>query len=650
MAATITITATYPDGTPLANAPVKIEHTTGTYVPGHSPSSEILGVRETTLNASGVLAFDVEPCVDALEGTLYRVRCGGKEWRIQPITDDAFAIGDPTIDASGIAPGIQYQAGPAGQDGDLTVDSDLTMPTSTVSGGTATAGSVRNAQALILKDWDYTQTTPPTDVAVGTAVHVPWDVTVSAGAANTATGWFGPRAVFNNEGLARFGVNQTAFTFEPIGFGDLLRVANTAGVARTLIPAWSFLSSRGIIADGAVVSLGQNDTNRGGAAFVNNKFYVSINGGQISDTGNGDSMVGFYDAPVISGNVDIDTRVGFDAREVGIDSAYNAILDSSSGAPPLTGNMDPHGGETLEQQIGFRAQYMNTATSNVGFWNGSAYVAAPQTSTISGASSTIRIDAELVILDNTAGASVTLTGTPIMADGVDGQTVTLFNGHATHSITLSGERAGASFAAVASTNISDFVILGPHATAQMRYNATTAAWHPVSVSQPQSNFTPGGVGIYSTLGDRHPRVSMGTFFTVSFLTMGPGGSTTSDTYLNRLSAGVFGVGTAINGSDGRLIGRVTNPGRTVTADTTLAATDIGGVVVVNSSSGGRTITIPLHASVNTADYDTVKIINRGSSTATIAHAGTLVTGSTTSVAQGKSVVLTRLAENVWVSD
>jgi hypothetical protein len=312
--------------------------------------------------------------------------------------------------------------------------------------------------------------------------------------------------------------------------------------------------------------------------------------------------------------------------------------------------MDPSGGETLLEQVGLNVEYMSTATRNIGIKNASAYAAPPQTSTISGASSTIRIDAELVVLDVTAGASVTLTGTPIMADGTDGQTVTLFNSSSSWNVTISGERAGSTFAAVASTNISDYVILGPQATVQMRHDATTAVWHPVSQSQPMSQFTPGGVAVYSTLGDRYPRVAMGTFLTVSFLNMGPGGSTTSDTYLNRLSANTFGIGSTINGSDGRLVSRVTSPGRTVTADTTLAATDIGGVVVVNSSSGGRTITIPLHATGNTAAYDTVKVINRGSSTATIAHAGTLVTGSTTSVAQGKSVVLTRLASDVWVSD
>jgi hypothetical protein len=243
-----------------------------------------------------------------------------------------------------------------------------------------------------------------------------------------------------------------------------------------------------------------------------------------------------------------------------------------------------------------------------------------------------------------------LTGTPIMANGKDGQIVTLFNSHASHSVTLSGERAGSTLAAVANTNISDPVILGNQASVQMRYSATTGSWHPAALLNPQSAFTPGGVAIYSAVGDQNPRVSMGAFLTVSFLNMGAGGATATDTYLSRTAAGVFGVGIGINATDG-----VIHAGHrmTVTAQT-------GTSYVVANADDSRTITRN-NAGASTQDYPSdanaadlaigtiVHTFNRGAGVITH-QAGSGATVDTTGTQATKTWwKAMKVAANTWVA-
>jgi hypothetical protein len=154
-------------------------------------------------------------------------------------------------------------------DGDVTVNvtggpsafhPDLVMDTPTFPGdGTVEGGVIRRTQSVHVP-WDYTQTTNPTDRAIGTAVDVDVHVDIDDDQGGLfgpdfSTGSFGPRAIFNAEGLVRYGVNQNTLSLWPITFGDLLGVANDDGANRTITPAWSFMSARQLISQNGDMTL-----------------------------------------------------------------------------------------------------------------------------------------------------------------------------------------------------------------------------------------------------------------------------------------------------------------------------------------------------------------------------------------------------------
>jgi hypothetical protein len=303
-------------------------------------------------------------------------------WRA---SDRPNAVTTETVELTLGAAEVTVELASVSGTGDLAVGGDLTMASPVFPGdGTVHDGIIRQTHSIQIP-WTYTQSVDPTDSAIGTAVLVDADVTLSDGDAfgpQFQTGFFGPRAVFQFEGLVRYGKNLSALSLAPNGFGDFVTVANTAGVARTLNYAWPFLVGRTILADGATVTLGASDVNQGGAAFVDSSIYATVDGGTIDGTTSGYEHVSFHSMPGIGGNTALTRRIGFDVR-----GAYEGM---HPGIPEPTGPHWSGAGNwdattpTLNEEIGLRIQGLNLGTTKIGAQIFSTAIANLSTSPVIG--------------------------------------------------------------------------------------------------------------------------------------------------------------------------------------------------------------------------------------------------------------------------
>ena len=354
----------------------------------------------------------------------------------------------------------------------------------TVDGGVFTAHSIQ-------VPWTYTQTTDPTDSAIGTAFHVDAHVTLSGGGfgPSFSTGMFGPRGIINVEGVVRYASNTSLFTLEPISFADTLLVTNTAGVARSLTLAWSHMSARQTLAQGATVTIVANDTSAGGSGFVDTRVFATTDAGIIDGTTNSAYLTSFFSQPAVFGNSSISGRIGLDIR-----GTTNEIV----GTPPVGGTPYPWGsGEdvgdwdanniSIGEEIGVKIRAFTLGTARygldieqftgagvkVGIRNASPYVATPSaTQTISAVGNTILADAEYVVVSNTTGGSLTLTSTPTIADGQPGQEVEIINVGTQNVVIQDQGTLGGSNLRLVGTNAT----LTPRDSVKLRYNATVGDW------------------------------------------------------------------------------------------------------------------------------------------------------------------------------
>jgi hypothetical protein len=143
---TITFALTFPGAVPMAGADVKVEFLTGDGSGGYTPSAEIVGVHEFKSLADGTYTLtDVEPCVDDMEGGIYRITVEGVAVRdIQPLDNGTYSWLDPAIKAPG-GPGISYIQGAPGGSGYVDTYAALTAlfatePTNTYGSATDVGG------------------------------------------------------------------------------------------------------------------------------------------------------------------------------------------------------------------------------------------------------------------------------------------------------------------------------------------------------------------------------------------------------------------------------------------------------------------------------------------------------------------------------
>ena len=238
---------------------------------------------------------------------------------------------------------------------------DIAIGPATVESNGSVTGGVFTAHSIQMP-WTYTLNAAPAEVALGTALHVPLNVTIDNNPGGlgpqNATGFFGPRGIVNVEGLARFAQNMTVFGFAPIGYADTLCVANNAGATRTLVPSWSYMSARSVIADAATCTLDGTDTNEGGAAFVDTPVYCSVDSGTLNGTTNTYELTSFFTRPALIGNVALSRRIGLDVQGV-------HTLDPGSAHWSGAGTFDATTA-SLTEEIGVRVGQFTVGATKIG--------------------------------------------------------------------------------------------------------------------------------------------------------------------------------------------------------------------------------------------------------------------------------------------
>lgn len=259
----------------------------------------------------------------------------------------------------------------------LDVQGDLSLPIADLTGGTADGGVIRRTHSIKIP-WNYTQTTDPTDSAIGTAVLVDAQVNITGSQGidgpNFATGLFGPRGVYELEGLVRYGVDMPFISIAPIGYADILGVANNEDAVRTITPTWSFMSCRQYLAHGGTVTLEENDTNSGGASFCAAPVYMTTDGGQMDGFTNDSELTGFFSAGLVGGNVSLRRRIGLDVKglQQTDDIPFPGVIEPGQNYPNWTGAgvgalgiVDADSADVAEE-IGVRIRKFHVGTSKIG--------------------------------------------------------------------------------------------------------------------------------------------------------------------------------------------------------------------------------------------------------------------------------------------
>lgn len=273
--------------------------------------------------------------------------------------------------------GNQTAAGNKTWTGEHIFDNDVYHTATLPDDGTVDGGVIREVHSVQIP-WNYIQNTDPADPALGTAVNVSYQVAIEGfqgiDGPNFSTGLFGPRGVYNLEGLVRYGVDQSIISITPIGYADVSAVANNDGANRIITPSWGFMSSRQWLAQDGVVTLVANDTKAGGAAFTSTPLYGSTDGGEIDGVANDIEDTGYYFGGIYAGNVHMHRRIGLDVDGVNrmADIPFSGILEPGELYPNWTGagvgalGVVDADVATLEEEIGVRIQKFHVGTTKVG--------------------------------------------------------------------------------------------------------------------------------------------------------------------------------------------------------------------------------------------------------------------------------------------
>lgn len=134
------------------------------------------------------------------------------------------------------------------------------------------------------------------------------------------------------------------------------------------------------------------------------------------------------------------------------------------------------GAGTVTTQTGIDIPVLTAGGTNIGLLNGSTTGYTPGTATISSASSTVTASSRSGMrLNNTSGGSVTLTSTPTIADGFQGQILYLVNSSA-NNVVFQDESglAGSNLRLGAATRT-----VKQYGTLVLWMNTTTGYWHEI---------------------------------------------------------------------------------------------------------------------------------------------------------------------------
>jgi hypothetical protein len=143
---TITFALTFPGAVPMAGAKVEVEFDSGDGPAGYTSGGEVVGTRKFHVVSDGTYTLtDLAPCIDDMEGGIYRISVEGRHIRdIQPLDNGTYSWLDPAIKAPG-GPGVQYIQGAPGGSGYVDTYAALTAlfatePTNTYGSATDVGG------------------------------------------------------------------------------------------------------------------------------------------------------------------------------------------------------------------------------------------------------------------------------------------------------------------------------------------------------------------------------------------------------------------------------------------------------------------------------------------------------------------------------
>ena len=274
-----------------------------------------------------------------------------------------------------------------------------------LSGGDTLMGGTGGAENLLLQS--------TSNAAQGTVALLSSDPTYTSNPATTPLfGVLSTRTVTSNyasQTLPPFIRDQstrvltTAGNAGPlanIGFEWRVTYKNANGVAAHLASGTlgystvAFMDRSTVQADGAAVNLGQHVSFRSTPTFsiANAGSFVTANS----------SLTCFQAAPTIGAGASL--------------AAVNQFLV-----------IDVVNSGTIDTQTGVNIPVLAGATVNIGILNASTTVNTPTIKAITVVGDTIPITAGVIRLNNTSGSSKTLTSAPTMANGQDGQIITLIN-------------------------------------------------------------------------------------------------------------------------------------------------------------------------------------------------------------------------------
>lgn len=488
----------------------------------------------------------------------------------------------------------------------LGTSTDVYLPTPTIASGTIVGGGIRKISALHLQQGTsaspYTQTVEPTDISLGSPLIIEINSilndTNSPFGPNSATTLYGPRALANIEGLAQIGKNQNTFAFSPIGFGDMLRVSNVPGTNRSIVPGWVIMSARTTYADAATVTIGGNDIAAGTAGFVDAQTFTTANSGILNGVANTYEIISVLSMPFIQGNSHVSRRTGFKVNDL---NQYLGTPGSSLSLGSYVSGADSGVG-SVDEQYGVYIPHLTQALNqNIGIYNASATVESPLAVSITAVGNTL--PATATILAVTASSALTLTSTPTIPAGLDGQRLRIVNVGANifglkDESTLTGSN-------LLISSMNGKVLLSQNESIDLIYSNSAAKWLKQAVSKPLSTLsgpvtfwdgtnTHGKITFDATTFFGNMLSSVNVFADASHTTpvialfnengfgsiqLGPGGmaavdlSITRDGTAHATAVGTFvfpglvpGVDTAPLDSSGAAVSAYTSPPRSVSYD------------------------------------------------------------------------------------
>ncbi len=576
--------------------------------------------------------------------------------RIFPVNDADLRLSDPVFSTvSMLEPTV--------------IDPNPTVP---VTRSVVDGGVLRQVQSVHVP-WTYDQTTAPGDPAIGTAVFVDWNATLSDApnifGPRAQTEYFGPRGVFHLEGTVRYARNAGQNALTPIAFANQLMVANAPGADRTITPGWAFMNNQWFIAEGGhKLTLMYNDGAKGMAGFVDNQvFTVRDAGSTLDGVTNGYEALSFASRTYVGTDAALHAVIGFDMADI------NRHPD-----PPVGDVIPEIPAGLVSETIGLRVAHLaKGGTFGIGVQNASRTVLPPIGADLADETATIPTDASVVVVTNTSGGALTLVPSataPSIQAGREGQVLTIVNGGEQRVTVPSGSQAANSGVrtevALEPGEVVDLVFIDGSWHVRGEVVAEFPGVHPLFVPLApagartfRSTHADGSMtgidlvaapGTWSSAavrlmfeGEAAPR----TVISSGAIGFSDGIDGAAGTYLSRLGDGSLRVGsisTALRGLEADVVQAGVRRGvKAITASTYAVVADDRRLTLTRDSASGTTISWPSDADAALPVGSEIPVCNLGAGA--VAHQGgsgaSVITSGTQQ--QGTRRVGVKVAADTW---